>query len=133
MQSLQGRASLPALASPAALARTHRCQDTEGWYYITSRRLRMSVQAKQIRVHGRVQGIGFRYFVQRAGNRLGPTGKVRNRPDDTVEIVVAGDAELISEFVREVTKGPPLSRVERLEIEDIAPVEGFRSFQIEGW
>ena len=93
----------------------------------------MSVQAKQIRVHGRVQGVGFRYFVQRAGNRLGLTGKVRNRPDDTVEIVVAGDAELIGEFVREVTKGPPLSRVERLEIEDIAPVERFRSFQIEGW
>ena len=93
----------------------------------------MSVQAKQIRVHGRVQGVGFRYFVQRAGNRLGLTGKVRNRPDDTVEIVVAGDAERIGEFVREVTKGPPLSRVERLEIEDIAPVERFRSFQIEGW
>ena len=93
----------------------------------------MPVQAKQIRVHGRVQGVGFRYFVQRAGNRLGLTGKVRNRPDDTVEIVVAGDAELIDEFLREVTKGPPLSRVERLEIEDIAPVERFRNFQIEGW
>jgi acylphosphatase len=93
----------------------------------------MSVQAKQITVHGKVQGVGFRYFVQRAGKRLGLTGKVRNRPDDTVEIVVAGDAALITEFVSEVTKGPPLSRVERLDIKDIAPVEGFRSFQIEGW
>lgn len=93
----------------------------------------MSVQAKQIRVHGRVQGVGFRYFVQRAGNRLGLTGKVRNQPDDTVEIVVTGDPELISEFVKEVTKGPPLSRVERLDIEDIALAKGFRSFQIEGW
>ena len=77
--------------------------------------------------------MGFRYFVQRAGNRLGLTGNVRNRPDDTVEIVVAGDAELIEEFLKEVTKGPPLSRVERLEINDVAPVEKFRSFQIEGW
>jgi acylphosphatase len=93
----------------------------------------MPVRAKQIRVHGRVQGVGFRYFVQRAGNRLGLTGNVRNRPDDTVEIVVAGDAELIEEFLKEVTKGPPLSRVERLEINDVAPVEKFRSFQIEGW
>jgi acylphosphatase len=93
----------------------------------------MPVRAKQIRVHGRVQGVGFRYFVQRAGNRLGLTGNVRNRPDDTVEIVVAGDAELIEEFLKEVTKGPSLSRVERLEINDIAPVEKFRSFQIEGW
>jgi acylphosphatase len=93
----------------------------------------MPVRAKQIRVHGRVQGVGFRYFVQRAGSRLGLTGNVRNRPDDTVEIVVAGDAELIEEFLKEVTKGPPLSRVERLEINDIAPVEKFRSFQIEGW
>jgi acylphosphatase len=93
----------------------------------------MPVRGKQIRVHGRVQGVGFRYFVQRAGNRLGLTGIVRNRPDDTVEIVVAGDAELIEEFLKEVTKGPPLSRVERLEINDVAPVEKFRSFQIEGW
>jgi len=93
----------------------------------------MPVRAKQIRVHGRVQGVGFRYFVQRAGNRLGLTGNVRNRPDDTVEIVVAGDPELIEEFLKEVTKGPPLSRVERLEINDVAPVEKFRSFQIEGW
>jgi acylphosphatase len=93
----------------------------------------MPVRAKQIRVHGRVQGVGFRYFVQRAGSRLGLTGNVRNRPDDTVEIVVAGDAELIEEFLKEVTKGPPLSRVERLEINDIASVEKFRSFQIEGW
>jgi acylphosphatase len=93
----------------------------------------MPVRAKQIRVHGRVQGVGFRYFVQRAGDRLGLTGNVRNRPDDTVEIVVAGDAELIEEFLKEVTKGPPLSRVERLEIEDIAPVEKFRGFHIEGW
>jgi acylphosphatase len=93
----------------------------------------MPVQAKQIRVHGRVQGVGFRYFVQRAGNRLGLKGNVQNRQDDTVEIVVAGDSELIEEFLREVAKGPPLSRVERLEIKDIAPVEKFRSFQIEGW
>ncbi len=77
--------------------------------------------------------MGFRYFVQRAGNRLGLTGNVRNCPDDTVEIVVAGDPELIEEFLKEVTKGPPLSRVERLEINDVAPVEKFRSFQIEGW
>ena len=93
----------------------------------------MLVQAKQITVHGKVQGVGFRFFVQRAGKRLGLNGKVRNRPDDTVEIVVAGDAELIKEFVSQVSKGPPLSRVERLDIQDIAPVEGFRSFQIEGW
>jgi acylphosphatase len=93
----------------------------------------MPVRAKQIRVHGRVQGVGFRYFVQRAGSRLGLTGNVRNCPDDTVEIVVAGDTELIEEFLKEVTKGPPLSRVERLEINDIAPVQKFRSFQIEGW
>jgi acylphosphatase len=71
--------------------------------------------------------------VQRTGNRLGLTGNVRNCPDDTVEIIVAGDSELIEEFLKEVSKGPPLSRVERLEINDIAPVEKFRSFQIEGW
>lgn len=93
----------------------------------------MAAKAKHIIVHGRVQGVNFRYFVQRVGSRLGLTGNVWNCPDSTVEIVVEGSAGRIEEFLREVEQGPPLARVERLEIHDIPARGNYRSFLIEGW
>jgi acylphosphatase len=93
----------------------------------------MKAQAKQIIVHGRVQGVGFRYFVQHVGTRLGLTGNVRNCPDYTVEIVVEGTADRIADFIQQVEKGPSLARVQKLDIVDI-PVQGtYGSFLIEGW
>jgi acylphosphatase len=93
----------------------------------------MAACAKQITVHGRVQGVGFRYYVQHVGNRLGLSGDVRNCPDSTVEIVVEGNAITIADFIRKIEKGPPLARVEHLDILDI-PVKGtYSSFLIEGW
>jgi acylphosphatase len=58
----------------------------------------MATQAKLITVHGRVQGVGFRYFVQQVGERLGVTGNVRNCPDSTVEIVVQGSEKKIADL-----------------------------------
>jgi acylphosphatase len=93
----------------------------------------MATRAKQIVVHGRVQGVGFRYFVQYVGNRLGLTGNVRNCPDSTVEIVVEGDAGKIADFIKEVERGPSLARVQRVDVVDI-PMQGtYGTFSIEGW
>jgi acylphosphatase len=93
----------------------------------------MAACAKQITVHGRVQGVGFRYYVQHVGNHLGLSGDVRNCPDSTVEIVVEGDSRKMTDFIRRVEKGPPMARVERVEVLDI-PVKGtYSSFLIEGW
>ncbi len=93
----------------------------------------MKIQARQITVHGRVQGVGFRYFVQHVGNRLGLSGNVRNCPDSTVEIVVEGDARRIKDFIKQVGKGPSLAWVQRVDVVDI-PVRGtYGSFSIEGW
>ncbi len=93
----------------------------------------MAAHAKQITVHGRVQGVGFRYFVRNVGNRLGLEGNVRNCPDSTVEILVEGNEKKIAEFIKQVEKGPSLARVQRVEVVDI-PVQGtFGSFLIEGW
>ena len=50
-----------------------------------------------------------------------------------MEIVVEGTEKRIAQFVREVEQGPPLARVERLEIHKIAARGNFRSFHIEGW
>lgn len=91
------------------------------------------MQGKHIIVHGMVQGVGFRYFVQRVGQRLGLYGTVRNLPDSTVEIVVEGRANKVEEFVGEVRRGPSLSHVDRLDIRDVPPAGKYSSFQIVGW
>jgi acylphosphatase len=92
----------------------------------------MAARAKNIIVHGRVQGVGFRYFVQHVGNRMGLTGDVRNCPDSTVEITVEGDARRIAAFIKQVEIGPSLARVERVDVVDI-PIQGtYSSFSIEG-
>jgi len=84
-------------------------------------------------VYGRVQGVGFRYFVQHVGNRLGLCGNVRNCPDSTVEIVVEGDAGKIADFIKQVEKGPSLARVQRIDVVDIPRTGSYNSFSIEGW
>jgi len=93
----------------------------------------MAEQARRIVVHGMVQGVGFRYFVQRIGKRLGLTGDVCNLPDGTVEIVAEGTPEQMEEFVREVRKGPPLAYVKRLDIHEIAVCGRYPTFMVEGW
>jgi acylphosphatase len=91
------------------------------------------MQAKQITVHGRVQGVGFRYFVQHVAQKLGLVGNVRNCPDLTVEILVEGDAADIKKLVEQVKQGPPLSWVQQVDVVDV-PVKGsYSSFLIEGW
>jgi acylphosphatase len=93
----------------------------------------MAVEAKLIVVHGDVQGVGFRYFVQRVANRLGITGNVRNCPDSTVEIIAQAESDRMADFIREVQRGPRLARVDRLEIEEIPPRGNHAAFLIEGW
>jgi acylphosphatase len=93
----------------------------------------MPVQAKRIVVHGRVQGVGFRFFVRDIGMRLGLTGNVSNLPDSTVEIIVEGNPKRIVDFIGEVQKGPSLARVERLEIQDLPDGVSYSTFHIEGW
>jgi acylphosphatase len=93
----------------------------------------MAMQAKHITVHGRVQGVGFRYFVQHVANRLGVVGDVRNCPDSTVEIVVQGSEKQVAEFMKQVEKGPALSRVDRLDAVDTPVLDTYNSFSIEGW
>lgn len=93
----------------------------------------MVILAKNVIVHGRVQGVGFRYFVQGVGIRMGLVGNVCNCADSTVDIVVEGEAGTVADFIKEIEKGPSLARVTRLDVLDI-PVKGtYGSFLIEGW
>jgi len=89
--------------------------------------------AKHIIVYGRVQGVGFRYFVQSVADRLSLNGSVCNCSDSTVEIFVIGSPRRIEEFVQQVKKGPSLARVHHLDIQDLPDPQDYKSFSIEGW
>ena len=66
-------------------------------------------------VHGRVQGVGFRFFVVHEATALGLAGTVRNRPDGTVEIEAEGGADALDRLVEAVRRGPVAARVTRVE------------------
>jgi acylphosphatase len=68
-------------------------------------------------VHGRVQGVGFRWFVQRAARRLGLAGWVANQPDGSVRVRAAGPAAELERLTEALRSGPPGARVERLAVE----------------
>lgn len=72
--------------------------------------------AHRLRVRGRVQGVGFRYFVLRRAEELGVEGWVRNRTDGTVEALVWADEATMNVFVGAVRQGPRWGLVERLDV-----------------
>ena len=80
---------------------------------------RISPIARRYVVHGRVQGVGFRYFVQLKAQQLGLDGYVRNRADGSVEVYASGKAKQLSELQRRLWVGPGMSRVERVEEHEI--------------
>ena len=87
------------------------------------------IVARRYVATGRVQGVGFRYFVQDAAVREGVSGFVRNRPDGSVEARVEGELEAVTRVERALAQGPPGSRVDDLSVEAVAPsgrVTGFR-------
>jgi acylphosphatase len=73
---------------------------------------------RRLRIHGVVQGVGFRYALQREAIRLGLSGWVRNRRDGTVEAVVAGPAGAVEAIVAWSRHGPPSARVEAVDVRD---------------
>ena len=72
-------------------------------------------------VTGRVQGVGFRWFVRVAGRRLGLSGWVRNCHDGSVEIAASGPDEKLEELRRQVKRGPDAALVD--EVRDLEEVE----------
>ena len=69
-----------------------------------------------IRVSGKVQGVGFRYFAEERANSLGLAGYARNLPDGRVEIEVEGEKEKIDAFLDRVREGPPRSNVTSVDV-----------------
>jgi acylphosphatase len=64
-----------------------------------------------LRIEGTVQGVGYRYALQREAGRLGLTGWVRNRRDGSVEALAQGSAEALDALAAWARRGPPAARV----------------------
>ena len=71
-----------------------------------------------LRIIGRVQGVGFRFFVEDEATARRLNGWVRNRRDGTVEAALSGPAEAVSETIAACREGPPAARVTGIEISE---------------
>ena len=77
------------------------------------------VTAMRFLVHGRVQGVGFRWWVWRQATRLGLRGLARNLRDGSVEVIAEGSDSELADLERLLTQGPPAAQVERVEKSDV--------------
>jgi acylphosphatase len=90
------------------------------------------IEAKRYLVRGRVQGVGFRWFVEREAHILGIAGWVRNNHDGSVEVLAQGTRDQLSGFHSRLREGPRASRVDNVDVQEAKAVDGLNSFRIEG-
>lgn len=89
----------------------------------------MAHPVKHLVIHGVVQGVGFRYSMYYAAQRLGVTGWVRNRRDGAVEAIAQGTPAQLESFIEWARKGPAGAHVERVDVTE--GVGEFSEFRIE--
>jgi acylphosphatase len=87
--------------------------------------------ARRALVSGRVQGVGFRFFAERAARAAGVRGWVRNLSDGRVETLAEGEESAVARYLEKIRKGPMGGRVDSVEVEDRTP-EGLEGFGITG-
>jgi acylphosphatase len=87
--------------------------------------------ARKFLISGDVQGVGFRFFGQRAAARHQVVGYIRNCPDGTVEAYAEGPAKNVEAFKQDLAAGPQFAVVERMEEINLEPTGEFPSFRIE--
>jgi acylphosphatase len=90
------------------------------------------IAARRFVVRGRVQGVGFRWFVEREAHILGIAGWVRNNADGGVEVFAQGTADQLSALRSRLREGPRAARVDAVEESEARPNPGLNSFRIEG-
>ena len=89
------------------------------------------MERRHVLIYGFVQGVGFRFVVQRAANSRGVAGWVRNRPDGAVEAVFEGEREDVEALVSFCRQGPRGAEVERVDVRNES-VEGLAGFRVTG-
>jgi acylphosphatase len=91
-----------------------------------------TIQARRYVVRGRVQGVGFRWFVEREAHILGIAGWVRNNADGSVEVLAQGSRDQLSGLRSRLREGPRTARVDAVEESEVRAAPGMTSFRIEG-
>jgi acylphosphatase len=81
----------------------------------------MGAAIRQVVIRGRVQGVGYRAWLEREANARKLEGWVRNRRDGSVEALFAGPAEAVSEMVAQCKCGPPFATVDAVEDKAVDP------------
>jgi acylphosphatase len=79
-----------------------------------------ALTARKYWVSGRVQGVGFRYFAERAARHIGVTGWARNLDDGRVEVLANGTTAQLGEFEARLRQGPPAGDVRSFETAETA-------------
>lgn len=87
--------------------------------------------ARKFLIKGDVQGVGYRFFAQRAAARHQVLGYVRNLRDGTVEALAEGPPEDVEEFKKDLVTGPQWARVDQVEEIDLDPTGLYSGFRIE--
>ena len=88
--------------------------------------------ARRFLVRGRVQGVGFRWFVEREAHMLGVAGWVRNNADGAVEVLAQGTRDQLSALLGRLQQGPRAARVDRVDESEVPLTQGLKTFRIEG-
>lgn len=85
------------------------------------------VRTVRVRIAGRVQGVGYRYWTERAAADAGLSGWVRNRRDGTVEALLSGAPDNVAKMIERCRDGPSGARVTSIDVHDEAdaPPPGF--------
>ena len=87
--------------------------------------------ARRFLIRGEVQGVGYRFFAQRAAARHQVVGYVRNCPDGTVEALAEGSPNSVEEFKHDLATGPQWAVVRQVEEISLDPTGTYSSFRIE--
>ena len=86
--------------------------------------------ARTFVIRGRVQGVGYRYFAQKAGLALGLKGWVKNLRDGRVECMAVGTASQLEQLEAKLRQGPMLAHVEEVWATDSQAPDGMQGFEI---
>ena len=74
-------------------------------------------EQRHLRIHGKVQGVGYRFYATRVARRMGLKGWIQNNRDGSVEALVVGEKQAIDDWVEEIREGPRYSEVTKIDSE----------------
>ena len=93
---------------------------------------KLTTIARRYVVRGRVQGVGFRWFVDYEARRLGVAGWVRNNLDGSVELLAIGTEQQLAALRDKLKQGPRAARVDDVWENPAEVIQGLNTFRIEG-